>query len=182
MCWIMLIHKTIDSEHTTPETWLTSGKNKRVHGTTTDLPDVQPEAPDDEDEEGKDSYWLTLRPASNKCRADDTVRCRDDSRYICSVQQCDGVPDCDDGGDEVNCPHPGISRADGSIWNIWLISEEIDDLEGLRNVPRDSISFSKNYVNFIYYEKFQLQEKVNYERDSRLYKKKEQNNGCDPSS
>lgn len=49
----------------------------------------------------------TLRPTANKCRADDTVRCSDGSRYICSVQQCDGMPDCDDGGDEVGCAHPG---------------------------------------------------------------------------
>lgn len=44
----------------------------------------------------------------SKCRADDTVRCSDESRYICSVQKCDGVKDCDDGDDEVGCPHPGI--------------------------------------------------------------------------
>ncbi|XP_043520278.1 basement membrane-specific heparan sulfate proteoglycan core protein isoform X8 [Frieseomelitta varia] len=47
--------------------------------------------------------------ASSKCRADDTVRCSDGSRYICSVQQCDGVKDCDDGDDENGCPHPGCS-------------------------------------------------------------------------
>ncbi|KOX75587.1 Low-density lipoprotein receptor-related protein 4 [Melipona quadrifasciata] len=46
---------------------------------------------------------------SSKCRADDTVRCSDGSRYICSVQQCDGVKDCDDGDDENGCPHPGCS-------------------------------------------------------------------------
>ncbi|XP_026298181.1 basement membrane-specific heparan sulfate proteoglycan core protein isoform X10 [Apis mellifera] len=45
----------------------------------------------------------------SKCRADDTVRCSDESRYICSVQKCDGVKDCDDGDDEVGCPHPGCS-------------------------------------------------------------------------
>lgn len=43
----------------------------------------------------------------SKCRADDTIRCRDGSRSICSVQQCDGVKDCDDGDDEDGCPHPG---------------------------------------------------------------------------
>ncbi|XP_017764583.1 PREDICTED: basement membrane-specific heparan sulfate proteoglycan core protein-like isoform X4 [Eufriesea mexicana] len=43
------------------------------------------------------------------CRADDTVRCSDESRYICSVQRCDGVKDCDDGDDEIGCPHPGCS-------------------------------------------------------------------------
>ncbi|XP_050492359.1 basement membrane-specific heparan sulfate proteoglycan core protein-like isoform X15 [Bombus huntii] len=46
---------------------------------------------------------------SSKCRADDTIRCRDGSRSICSVQQCDGVKDCDDGDDEDGCPHPGCS-------------------------------------------------------------------------
>ncbi|XP_068986157.1 basement membrane-specific heparan sulfate proteoglycan core protein-like isoform X31 [Bombus flavifrons] len=45
----------------------------------------------------------------SKCRADDTIRCRDGSRSICSVQQCDGVKDCDDGDDEDGCPHPGCS-------------------------------------------------------------------------
>ncbi|KAL2716888.1 basement membrane-specific heparan sulfate proteoglycan core protein isoform X33 [Vespula squamosa] len=52
----------------------------------------------------------TLRAASNKCRADDVVRCQDGSRYICSVQRCDGVPDCEDGADEVGCPHSGTPR------------------------------------------------------------------------
>jgi len=64
-------------------------------------PEVKPEPIDEVIEVS------TLRSSSNKCRADDTVRCLDGSRYICSVQQCDGVPDCDDGGDEVDCPHPG---------------------------------------------------------------------------
>ncbi|XP_076631096.1 terribly reduced optic lobes isoform X1 [Colletes latitarsis] len=54
----------------------------------------------------------TLRPTLNKCRADDTVRCRDGSRDICSVQQCDGTPDCDDGADEEGCPHPGCSTGE----------------------------------------------------------------------
>ncbi|XP_024875337.1 basement membrane-specific heparan sulfate proteoglycan core protein-like isoform X2 [Temnothorax curvispinosus] len=69
-------------------------------------PEVKLEIDDREDEES------TLRPPSNKCRADDTVRCHDGSRYICSVQQCDGVLDCDDGGDEVDCPHPGCSAGE----------------------------------------------------------------------
>ncbi|XP_076237453.1 uncharacterized protein LOC143181108 [Calliopsis andreniformis] len=54
----------------------------------------------------------TLRSTADKCRADDTVRCSDGSRYICSVQQCDGVPDCEDGGDELDCPHPGCSAGE----------------------------------------------------------------------
>lgn len=66
--------------------------------------EVQPEVSDIDDREDEQS---TLRSSSKQCRADDTVRCRDGSRYICSVQQCDGVPDCNDGGDEVDCPHPG---------------------------------------------------------------------------
>lgn len=69
--------------------------------------EVKPEVSDIDDNSREDEI-STLRPA-NKCRADDTVHCRDGSRHICSVQQCDGVPDCDDGGDEVGCPHPGIS-------------------------------------------------------------------------
>ncbi|XP_034945971.1 basement membrane-specific heparan sulfate proteoglycan core protein isoform X4 [Chelonus insularis] len=40
---------------------------------------------------------------TNNCRGDDTVRCSDGSRQICRVQVCDGVPDCDDHGDELNC-------------------------------------------------------------------------------
>lgn len=52
----------------------------------------------------------TLRSAMNDCRADDTVRCSDGSRYICSVQQCDGVADCEDGGDEAGCENSGTGR------------------------------------------------------------------------
>ncbi|KAL3282977.1 hypothetical protein HHI36_006135 [Cryptolaemus montrouzieri] len=40
----------------------------------------------------------------DNCRADDSVTCSDGSRIICSDQLCDGVPDCDDGGDEKKCP------------------------------------------------------------------------------
>nr|CAH7757336.1 unnamed protein product [Callosobruchus chinensis] len=38
------------------------------------------------------------------CRADDGERCADGSRIICADQKCDGHPDCDDGGDERDCP------------------------------------------------------------------------------
>ncbi|CAH1960651.1 unnamed protein product [Acanthoscelides obtectus] len=38
------------------------------------------------------------------CRADDAERCADGSRIICADQKCDGHPDCDDGGDEKDCP------------------------------------------------------------------------------
>ncbi|XP_024936745.1 basement membrane-specific heparan sulfate proteoglycan core protein [Cephus cinctus] len=63
---------------------------------------------DEEDSERPE----TVRPLSSKCRADDSVRCSDGSRYICSIQQCDGTPDCDDGGDEVGCPYPGCSSGE----------------------------------------------------------------------
>lgn len=77
-----------------------------------DEEEEEEEEEDEEDEEDEDYHYnhaATPRPAVNKCRADDTVRCHDGSRYICSVQQCDGIPDCDDGGDEVGCPDPGTS-------------------------------------------------------------------------
>ncbi|XP_076684002.1 terribly reduced optic lobes isoform X2 [Andrena cerasifolii] len=54
----------------------------------------------------------TLRSAMNDCRGDDTMRCSDGSRYICSVQQCDGVPDCEDGGDEAGCADLGCSAGE----------------------------------------------------------------------
>ncbi|XP_050453317.1 basement membrane-specific heparan sulfate proteoglycan core protein isoform X8 [Cataglyphis hispanica] len=73
--------------------------------------EVKPEVSDIEDDNREDEV-STLRSSSNMCRADDTVRCQDGSRHICSVQQCDGVPDCDDGGDEVGCPHPGCSAGE----------------------------------------------------------------------
>lgn len=96
------MNETTDFEHTTVET--------RQHFPV-DLselpPEVKPEVSDVDDD--REDEVSTLRSSSNMCRADDTVRCQDGSRHICSVQQCDGVLDCDDGGDEVNCPHPGIS-------------------------------------------------------------------------
>lgn len=45
----------------------------------------------------------TERTRSSNCRADDVVRCSDGSRDICQDNICDGVRDCDDGGDERNC-------------------------------------------------------------------------------
>ncbi|XP_063983584.1 basement membrane-specific heparan sulfate proteoglycan core protein-like isoform X16 [Diachasmimorpha longicaudata] len=42
-------------------------------------------------------------PSGNNCRGDDAVPCKDGSRYICSVQECDGIPDCNDGADEEGC-------------------------------------------------------------------------------
>lgn len=83
-----------ESSRTVPET---------TDETTEVSHEVKPEVTD-VDEYGES----TLRSSSsNKCRADDTVRCKDGSRVICAVQLCDGVPDCDDGGDEVDCSHPG---------------------------------------------------------------------------
>lgn len=100
------MNETTDFEHTTVES--------RQHSeyfpvNSSELPpEVKPEVSDIDDDDREDEV-STLRSSSNMCRADDTVRCQDGSRHICSVQQCDGVLDCDDGGDEVNCPHPGIS-------------------------------------------------------------------------
>ncbi|CAK9818275.1 Low-density lipoprotein receptor-related protein 1B [Anthophora quadrimaculata] len=59
--------------------------------------------------EGSGDYDDNVTDTTNKCRADDTVRCSDGSRFICSVQRCDGLPDCDDGGDEVDCLNPECS-------------------------------------------------------------------------
>ncbi|XP_014478060.1 PREDICTED: basement membrane-specific heparan sulfate proteoglycan core protein isoform X5 [Dinoponera quadriceps] len=81
--------------------------------TTSDLPTETPDYDKEEEEEEEEhEEESTLRPSSDKCRADDTVRCTDGSRYICSVQECDGIPNCDDGGDEVNCPHPGCGAGE----------------------------------------------------------------------
>ncbi|XP_034185293.1 terribly reduced optic lobes isoform X7 [Osmia lignaria lignaria] len=83
----------------------------RDHKTVTEPyqePEESVESTTNQDEE----EGITSRPSVNKCRADDTVRCSDGSRSICSVQRCDGVPDCDDGGDEVGCPHPGCSAGE----------------------------------------------------------------------
>lgn len=43
------------------------------------------------------------------CRADDAQPCSDGSRIICSDQVCDGVKDCNDGGDEKDC-QPGTQN------------------------------------------------------------------------
>jgi len=95
-----LINETTDFEYTTE----ISPRNLAVETTSSKLqPEIKSEESDIDNEES------TLRSSSDKCRADDTVRCHDGSRYICSVQQCDGVSDCDDGGDEIGCPHPGTS-------------------------------------------------------------------------
>lgn len=102
----MLINKTTDFEHTTVE------RAEEEHFQRPDLPTTefpQQVRPNIRDVDEGDEKPL-LKPSTNKCRADDTVRCKDGSRHICSVQQCDGVLDCDDGGDEIDCPHPGIDR------------------------------------------------------------------------
>lgn len=97
------MNETTDFEHTTMET-----RQEHSGYFPIDSPaEVKPEVSDFDDD--REDEVSTLRSSSNMCRADDTVRCQDGSRHICSVQQCDGVLDCDDGGDEVDCPHPGIS-------------------------------------------------------------------------
>ncbi|XP_032663569.1 basement membrane-specific heparan sulfate proteoglycan core protein-like isoform X7 [Odontomachus brunneus] len=90
------------------------GDVKTIEDTTSDLPTEMPDdiKGDDEGEDEDSIHESTLRPTVSKCRADDTVRCADGSRYICSVQECDGIPDCDDGGDEVDCPHPGCGAGE----------------------------------------------------------------------
>ncbi|XP_018343829.1 PREDICTED: basement membrane-specific heparan sulfate proteoglycan core protein isoform X5 [Trachymyrmex septentrionalis] len=99
------LNKTRDDfEYTT-----VTSQHPSLHFPTDTTHTVNPEVPDIDDKQIEES---TLRSSSNKCRADDTVRCHDGSRYICSVQQCDGVPDCDDGGDEIDCPHPGCSAGE----------------------------------------------------------------------
>ncbi|KYM93872.1 Basement membrane-specific heparan sulfate proteoglycan core protein, partial [Cyphomyrmex costatus] len=104
-CPTDLLNKTRDDfEYTT-----VTSQHPSLHFPTETTHTVNPEVPDIDDKQIEES---TLRSSSNKCRADDTVRCQDGSRYICSVQQCDGVPDCDDSGDEIDCPHPGCSAGE----------------------------------------------------------------------
>jgi len=48
-----------------------------------------------------DKTLVPLPPSYKEgCRADDQVRCFDQSTYICSDQVCDGTPDCPGGDDE----------------------------------------------------------------------------------
>ncbi|XP_076378249.1 terribly reduced optic lobes isoform X5 [Megalopta genalis] len=82
----------------------------------TTLKESKEEEEEEEEEEKlveeEEEEAVTPRSATNKCRADDTVRCDDGSHVICSVQKCDGVLDCDDGGDEVGCNQTGCSAGE----------------------------------------------------------------------
>ncbi|XP_070153239.1 basement membrane-specific heparan sulfate proteoglycan core protein isoform X5 [Polyergus mexicanus] len=98
-------HTTVESQHSGYFPVYSNVKERVLPS------EVKPKVSNIEDDDREDEV-STLRSSSNMCRADDTVRCQDGSRHICSVQQCDGVPDCDDGGDEVGCPHPGCSAGE----------------------------------------------------------------------
>ncbi|XP_019884797.1 basement membrane-specific heparan sulfate proteoglycan core protein isoform X13 [Camponotus floridanus] len=109
-CSTDLSNRTSDDfEHTTMETRQENSGYFPVDSKELSA-EVKPEVSDIDDD--REDEVSTLRSSSNMCRADDTVRCQDGSRHICSVQQCDGVLDCDDGGDEVDCPHPGCSAGE----------------------------------------------------------------------
>ncbi|KAL1116700.1 hypothetical protein AAG570_005172 [Ranatra chinensis] len=76
----------------------------------------------DEEEDEKDDHKTTVGSTSpteatvtktsvglvgaskGGCRGDDATHCSDGVTVICSVQICDGTPDCPGGDDEHNCP------------------------------------------------------------------------------
>lgn len=49
---------------------------------------------------------LTTPSGTTRCRPEDNIKCENNTHVeICSVQLCDGIQDCPDNEDEVNCPH-----------------------------------------------------------------------------
>lgn len=130
-------------------------------------PDTTPTAPGSVEYDENASLGNEEAAVQDDCRGDDKFRCGKTSTFICEVEKCDGVSNCPNGEDEVDCPTHESDEGSGEenideglfdVEEVPILGSEESTSHEPENQPRGDffIIFMSFPFNFPFFQVFLL--------------------------